>query len=343
MTRRLAQRSYRDPIKYTVGAGPDDAITQKQYDDLHDNIVEWFVEWRTSKGPASDVRHRLKCCLEGTTLTGEKWFSHWNSSLATRIRMMCRFDLIKMKPIRTAGKEYQHQAAVEKRKRAERKLKAGDPNIPEEVRNELRGKMAYGDNPNILLTHTEHARWNQLKADYLKQFPELNSIASKTELELLCDLQIQQERQRVMLMQPKPQLHQGALLDMSRSVVDLKKALGIHPDQLVKRISQDQAGSIAEAVRKLGSPDRARELRDQYFLGEMLTLWKMYHTPSPNPDSGGYQLDDVRLFAHTKCRTCACAGCGKRNFVGLAIDEIEEYLQKEGVLTPIIDEPEAGA
>jgi hypothetical protein len=250
--------------------------------------------------------------------------------------------MVKMKPIQSPSQAYQKKAEEKKRKQRAQ-AQAGDPLLPDLVRKELKGTAAYGDNPTMLLTQAEHRAWIELRESYLKQFPELDNVASRTELEMLCDLQMQQERQRLKLLRATPDFNAGTLLDLSKAVVELKKALGIHPDQLAKRVDPDRQGSIAEAIKKLspGGVDRARELRDRFFLEEMLQLWKMYHTPSPNPNSGGYQLDDIRLFAHTKCRTCACSRCGQRNFVGIDIEEIEEYLEHHDVIT-VDSEEDAG-
>lgn len=336
---KRAPRVYRDPIKYEVGTDLPLAV----YDELVTKVADWFAEWRDTKEPAADARFRLKCCLEGKTLEGQPWFSHWQSSFKTRVAMMCRFDVEKMAPIRTGSEKLKAKKDRAKLKAAE-KRRDGDPMIPELTKKELGSKnVKYGDNPHVLLTEAEAKQWHVKRLAYTEQFAELRTVNAQAELDLLCDLHVIHERNRLKLLKGEyvdPKTMEGNI----GAMVNLKKALGIHPDQLAKKVQEEISGTVSEAVVKLETHEHGRALRARYWLEEMLIAWQMYMTASPRKDTGGYQLDEIGLFGLTKCRTCHCAKCGHRNFVGVSVEEVERYLVQQGVLwpaDPVPDNPRA--
>lgn len=336
---KRAPRVFREPVVYTVGQD----IPQAHYDALVVALADWFREWRPDhKEPAADARFRLKCCLEGTTLDGQPWFSHWNSSFHTRVRMLCRYDPDKMQPIKTADEKSKAKKDRERRAETQKRLKhtaANDTLIPPLTKAELKKSVNYGDNPHVFLTEGEQRVWNEYHQAYTEQFPELKTVNALAELSLLCDLHVLHERNRLKLLKGDA-VDVAAMGENTKLVADLKKALGIHPDQLSKRVQSEQGGSLGDAVAKLADP-KWRALRERFWLEEQLTLYQMHVSPSPRPDGDGYQLDEIGLFGHSKCRTCHCVGCGTRNFHGIAVKEVEEYLIEKGVLEPLPDEPPA--
>lgn len=333
---RRAQRTYKEPIKYEIGRD----ISQEQFDEAVIKIADWFAEWRNTKEPAADARRRLQCAMEGKTLDGKQWWSHGSSSLATRVRMLCRFDLDKMQPIRKRIEDDIARGKGSRLKRAETRI-ANDELVPEETRKELAKNLKFGDDPKILLTPKEHTAWKRYRVAYVTQFPELSGISAEGELNMLCDLHVVNDRNRLRLLQGIV-VDERAMLDTTNQIVALKKALGIHPDQLAKRVDTEAEGSIAQAIKKLGSAQSARELREKFWLEELITIYSMYMRPSPDPMRGGYQLDEVGLHGMVKCRTCVCK-CGRRNYVGIEIQEIEQYLIEKGVLEPLPAAPPIGS
>lgn len=336
MTTRRAPRTYRDPIVYEIGKD----ITPEQYEDLLLKVADWFREFRPEhREPAADARLRLKCCLEGRTLKGEKWFTAWNAPLKSRIAMLCRFDLEKMEPIRKgdpAKKAVKQRAKDQAEKKRKARTAANDPYIPEITRKELDGRVNYGDVA-MPITEGEQKLWEQYRDAYLAEFPELRTVNARGELAMLCDLQVVHERNRLKLLAGDRTVDTTDLLETAKLITELKKALNIHPEQVAKRAKQAEGGSIAEAAARFDS--MPREVRDRFLAEELLILWQQYHQPSPRSDMGGYQLDDVGLFGATRCRTCACSKCGTRNYAGFAIDEITKYLADKGWLVPTEQTP----
>jgi hypothetical protein len=166
----------------------------------------------------------------------------------------------------------------------------------------------------------------------MEQFPSLSTVNAEAELDLLCDLLVVNERLRFKILNGE-RVDSGEFKQSVDNINSLKKLLGIHPDQLAKRVEASQSGSFTELVARVQAMPDFREMREQYWVEELMQLYQMYHQPSLRKDMDGFQLDDVGLMGLTGCRTCACPGCGQRNFVGLKITEVESYLEGKGVLT----------
>lgn len=334
MTRR-ASKTYREPIVYEVGKD----ISREKYEELLLKVADWNREYRPeNKEPAADARDKIRRCLEGKKASGEPWFEAWSASLRSRIAMICRFDLDKMEPIKKgdpakkAAKQRAKDKATSKRLR---NTAANDPMIPDIQRKTLDGRVKYGDRQ-MPITEGEQELWEEYRDAYLREFPELRTVNAKGELAMLCDLQVAHERNRLKLL--SGQVHDAKeLIDTAKLLSELKKALNIHPEQVAKRAKQEEGGSIAEAAARFDA--MPQEVRDRFLAEELLILFQMYATPSPRDDMGGYQLDEVGLFGATRCRTCACAKCGTRNYAGLAIDDVTRYLADKGYLVPISETP----
>lgn len=317
------------PKEYEVGVD----ISQEALNELILKLTDWFVESRpTVKEPSVLARQKVKDCLEGKTSDGTPWFSAASSTFETRIKMACRFDMSAMRGIRTADEKT--KANRDRKKAREKKLKLErkqDVNIPDELRAELRNSTKYGDNAQVFLSSAEHKRWNELKAAYQQEFPELKTVNAEAELNKLLNLLIVDERQQMNLLQGKD-VNSLDMKGLTDQIVSLKKALGIHPEQVAKRSKDTTGGSIAEVVARLEAMGDAKEIRAAFQTEEFLQLYQMFHARSPRSDTGGYQLDEVGLFSMTRCRTCHCAACGVRNYVGFSIEEIEDHLKSTGTI-----------
>jgi hypothetical protein len=125
------------------------------------------------------------------------------------------------------------------------------------------------------------------------------------------------------------------LAKITKELATLKSALGIHADQISRRVKPKTDSTIGEASLRLEQLGDARELRARFFLEGLLQAYQQYVTPSA--DGLGYQLDEDLFFAETMCRTCACAKCGHRNVAGFSADEVEQTLVKRGLLEPLED------
>jgi hypothetical protein len=328
----MAQKIHLEPIKYVIGTD----ISEERYNASILAIADWFVETRKTTEPAALAKQLFKECLDGVTKDGQKWFAAATATLAARVRMKCRFDIEAMKPLRTGSEKTRTKKAKEK-VRAEKKRKAAqdDKLIPPELRRDLDRSAQYGDDPSMFLSSKELANWEHIKAAYVRQFPELSTVNAEAELKLLCDLHILSERYRLRLLNRKDgdNIDAPSRAAAAKELQALKTALGIHPDQLAKRANSKAETSIGSAVARLEAMGDYRQLRARFWLEELIQIFQMYQTYTA--DGLHYQLDEVGLFGLTKCRTCECAKCGQRNFVGIDIKEIEEHLKSKNVITPL--------
>lgn len=334
------RKRYTEPKRYTIG--PD--MSEERYNAAILAIADWFSESRDTKEPASLARQAFQCCLDGLTQDGKPWFGAANATLAARVKIMCRYDILAMKPLRKANEKQRAKKEREKdQTAARRKAKQVDKLIPEELRKETAKATRYGDNPHVFLSSAEQQVWQTLHDAYTTQFPELVTVNASAELNQLCDLHVLSDRYRMLLLKGDA-VDPAKIAQGVENMAGLKKALGIHPEQLAKRTKSKTDASIGAAAARLASMPNYRELRLKYFAEEMLMAFQMCATP--NADGSGYQMDDVGLYGLTRSRPTQCPKCGQRQFAGISIDEIEAWLVEKGWLVPmaaaVIEVPETG-
>lgn len=310
---------------YVVG----EDLTQEEHDRIVDVLAEWFREYRPKRNAREAAAHTVACCLKGVKLkdTSTAWPRMQQAPLASRIRAAASYDIVTWEPIR-AGEGDPEVVRKRETKRlldkgARRKI-ADDPGYPKQYKDPAQAE--YGDNPLTFFTPTEIKRREKLEHAYLRDFPQLDSVASRAKLNMLLDLNLLMDRLRFRAAkEDKFKDIEYQLQSITKQIVELEKALNIHPDQLAKQQKEKEGGTIGDAVRRFEEANPI-ELRERWFAEELLLLFQMYHTPSPRQNMGGYQLDEVGLFGMTRCRTCACGHCGERNYAGLKMGEIEEWL-----------------
>lgn len=327
-----SNKRYIEPVQYVLG----EDISVEAFEEAVEKIGDWFSVIRTTKEPKMAARQALERCLAGVTASGDKWFAAATASLNSRVRAMCRFDLNTMTPIMKADPKKKERSIRNRELTRKRKLgqKAPDPLLPDELREELKKKgVTYGEDPRTFYTEKEEARWRELKEAYLQEFPHLRSINAEAELDQLVDLHVLQDRMRMNRISRKMEINP---LDAAKNVQEfqmLKKALGIHPDQLKDRVDSSTAVTIGQAAAKLQTDIDGvpwQQLRARYFLEEALQWYQMFNTP--RADDSGYQLDEAGLFAISRCRTCHCGHCGTRNYVGWTVEEVEKTLTDRGLI-----------
>jgi hypothetical protein len=328
-----AQRRLVTPKEYELGVD----ITQEKYLEVVQKLGDWFAEFRDTKEPVALARRYIDACLKGQKpKTGEPWYEMANSTFAARVRSSCRFDIEKMTPIRTGTEKNRERRHKEAKRAAQKKLAAReDPNIPDELRSELKNTAKYGDNPHVFLSTEEAKQWKQLYDGYLEQFPELRTVAGRSELMTLCDLQIHLERLRFKLLKGDKSegIDPASMATVARQLADFKKALGIHPEQLAKKNDGEKAMTIGAAVARLQAMPNWRQIRQRYFAEELIQAVQMCLTL--RADGAGYQLDEAGFFALTRCRLVHCPQCGIEIVGGFRLREAVEYLLKNDRLVKL--------
>lgn len=330
VARRRAPRRFVKPIVYEVGKD----LSHERYNEILVALTDWIREKRPAeKEPGTYAKLRFDECLNGTKMDGSPWLDMDTASLNKRVRSKLNYDIDKMQPMRTASQRTRAKKQREKdRIQLKRAAKRNDPLLPNSLREKLRKEFAYGDDPGVFRTDAEDREWHRIRDAYVEEFPELGTINGEAELNALCDVHIEMARYRAKRAAKEkvdPEMEAGCV----KRLVDMKKALGIHPEQLARRNKTKTEFSVAEAVLRLeGMGDKWYEVRDQEAMEEFLQIYKMYHTP--NATGAGYQLDEVGLFALTRCRPIPCPNCGTTHVFGLPIEMIEEWLLRRNVLEP---------
>lgn len=324
-------------LVYKVGVD----LTEDEYRTILLKLTAWFEERGASK-PADRASRYLDACLKGVRPTDptKLWIGAEGHSLRQRIRQACRFDIETMKPILTkADNRRRKKAVLDARAKKAKAEKHIDPMTPEIVRVQARKGAVYGDDPNVRLSAKEHENWMELRNGFIREFPELDAVHHKAELDMLCDTMTLAERLRHKMLDGNSTA--VSQYETLVSVVErVKKALGIHPDQLAKRKAEQESASLAAALARFEEMPDWRERREQHWKEELIQLYQMYQQPSPRRDQGGYQLDEAGLLGLTGCRTCSCAKCGTKNFAGLNIEEVEAYLVRQRLLEVDVPLPE---
>lgn len=330
---RGKQRMLVTPREYVVG----EDISHADYTKALEKIGDWYAESRDTKEPAALARKHIDACIKGVKPSdGQPWFSMANSTIAARIRSICRYDIEKWQPILAGSekgrKKRQKEAQRLKRKRMEQRE---DPNIPEEIREGLKNTAKYGDNPHVFLSTEEAQLWQEMYDGYLAQFPELRTVNGKTELMALVDLQIHLERMRFKLLKGDKNdvVSPESMATLTRQLADFKKALGIHPEQLAKRAKEDTHMTIGAAVAKLQGMENWQQIRLRYYAEELIQAVQMCLTLKA--DGSGYQIDEAQFFGLTRCRLVHCPQCGIEILGGFRLKEIIAYLLKNNRLTPL--------
>lgn len=214
------------------------------------------------------------------------------------------------------------------------KIGLADRNTRLDGRTARPGDRTYGDDPLEFFTTAERARMEELRASYVHDYPELKGVASQAKLDMLLTLTLLMERLRFRAAKgEKTQAIEFQIQQLTKQIVELERALDIHPDQVRKRQKEREGGTIGEAVRRL-EEQVSPALLQRWLAEELILAFQSFHTPSPRDDRGGYQLDEVGLYGATRCRVTTCPECGTKQFAGFTVEEVEAWLVANGYLVP---------
>ena len=321
-------------IVYKIG----EDLTQEHYDKVVVALASWFEKVRSTKEPVAAAKHVLDCCMRGVKASdGQPWQTAATATLATRLKMAAQFDLELLKGIMTANIEKKQKRERDKLSKERRKLETQNDTGYGKEFTDLQ-KASYGDSPLMFFTTAELKHREKLRKGYLQQFPQLDNIAAEGKLNLMLDLMLLVDRLRFRNADTRKgavKATENEIQSLTKQLVDLEKAMGIHPEQLAKLQKDSQGGSIGEAVKRMDEMGGAKQLRELAFAEELILAWQACQMPSPRTNTGGYQVDEVALWGMTQCRTCECPKCGQRNVAGFSVEEIEAWLVAQGNNTPV--------
>lgn len=337
----MPSRSKLTPTVVVYKVGED--ITNEHYDTTLVNLARWFEQRSDIREPLAKAKQVLDRVLAGKKPSdGTVWLRAGQSTIAARLKMAANFDYEKQTGIESSLQRAAPRTGLMKdegtvkRLATQREHKRNDMGYGSEYLD--LEKAGYGDSVLSFFTSAENARRTTLYDGYIKQFPQLDNIAAQSKLDLLLDLMLLVERVRFRQADPRKnsvKASESEIQTLTKQVVELEKALGIHPEQLAKQQKAVEGGSVGDAVRRMYEMGGSQDLRDLALMEELLLLYQAYQQPSPRSNTGGHQLDDIALWGATMCRTCVCPKCSQKNFAGFSIEEIETWLVGKGVLEPM--------
>lgn len=319
------RRRLDDHKVFHVGDVNDGADFSNDYiNGLIYRIALWFQQPecdRTYDDPVKAATTKIKECLLGITEKGEKW-KNAPKEFSARVRAKCAFDIDKDAGIPSRRNKNPNSGIVAERKAAKDALK----NI--------------GDVADVTGFDVEAFRQVE-EAHILSAFPELDNPAHLPNVRSLTMYYAERERIDRQLTLGVSDSKRAMLLDSLKRIEDMAdvtmKRLGVHPDQIRKKISDKGASSISDLAAIVSNDEDFPKRERIWALQLALQLWWM----SEHANGAGVerQLHDFQIWHMTRSRpvkfTCRH---GEEYTIaeGFEPHEIRDFLVKEGVL---IEEP----
>lgn len=314
------------PRMFVVGDVSQGADYSQDYiDKLVYRLALWFQDPecdRTYDDPVGAARQKLKECLLGITEDGSEWRSAPHE-FAARVKAKCAFDIEKDAGI--PSRRVKSPLAIAKQK--EREAEAGAANVGRDLAD------VFGFDAEAFRT--------DLQADLLKTFPELDNPAHLPNVRSLVMYYVEREKIDRQLGLGVSDAKRLTLLDSLRKIEEMAdttmKRLGIHPDQVRKKIADKGASSIADLVALVSDDADFKQRERIWALQAALQLWWMSeHT---NGSGNGPQLSDFEIWHLTRTRpvkfTCR-HGETYTVVEGFEPTDLRNFLVREGVL---VEEP----
>lgn len=314
---------------YKVGSKADgDDFDKAEIELLIYKIAEWFKSDkcdRTYSDPMEAAEQKVRECLLAETAAGASWRGA-PASFEARIKSKTLFDM-------ETG-----EGVYSPRVKSPRALKKVDPDA-ENAAASLSGDLNFDED-----TYREE-REREIKQAH----PELDNPANEPNVKRLSLLFAQQElldRQLALMNSySKKKADMLATLETIQKMSDnTMKSLGIHPDQIRKRIDGQEKGTIGDLVALIEGDEDFRKRNKQWMLTMALQLYWMSVPHDVGPRSGrksGPQLHPFEIWHMTRTRPMefTCRVCNEHYPAlvdGFEPQELYEYLVSEGVL---VEEP----
>jgi hypothetical protein len=311
--------------QFSVGVGEGHDFTPDYIEALIYKIALWFGSEscdRTYEDPVEMARQKIRECLLGETASGDVW-QNVPREFANRVRAKCAYDIATDKGIpSTRTKHPLAQRALDKKAQASAKSAV-------EEANPVNGEF------------DSDAFRKRIEGDILEAFPELDNAAHRPNVRSLSLYHTQRELiDRELALKPSGSKRAGLLKelkDVEEMADTAMHRLGIHPDQLRKKISDRTASTVADLVAMLDGDDDYRAREKTWALQLALQLWWMWE----HRDGLGAarQISDFEFWHLTRSRPMqfTCRHGETYTLVeGFEPHQLHAFLKKNGVL---IEEP----
>lgn len=281
------------------------------------------------ENPYLHAKWILDRAIRGVDAHGKPWTNVPNNQdiddielLRRRLRVL-RYDMDKGEVIGwKTGKDGQEPGDVQE---VVKQLLPG-PN-----KDSVERTLTYGSDINTLLTEEEEKKYKRFIRDVLKEFPQLDTVSDRPQVEMLALLKIRMDRTKAELaINPERRVGKEAE-EISKLYRETLESLGISGKQRKAAQETERQGTIAElALRYERTMRDFPTLYQEWLLDELKMLLQAYE----RGDIGDWV---IRYWAGNIVE----AGTGK--IVPLDVPKIREILASAGIVPakPVKDEVEA--
>jgi hypothetical protein len=316
-----------NPRQFVVGEKKDGAdFSQSEIEALVYKIAHWFASPECPRKYEDNVRaakDKVRECLLGLNSDNEPWAS-CPDDFTKRVKIKCQWDMVADRGIYT---KRQHDQMG---KKAANKGEAADK--AKEVMRQI--------NP-IENSFDATAFREQVERDILSAFPELDNPAHRPNVRSLSGLYAQREVIDRELAAGVSTSKREQLLKSLKIIEEMgdgtMRRLGVHPDQVRKKIADKAASSVSDLVQMIGDDKDFAKREKIWSLQLALQLWWM--SEHLNGNKSGPQMHPFEIWHLTRSRPiyhkCKC-GFECLLVEGFEPEELRKYLVAHGVL---VEEP----
>lgn len=305
--------------QFVVGRPEDGAdLSYAEVEEIIVDMAKWFAAPESGvkyPDPLIAARDKVKESLLGLKKDGSLWDTA-PDDFKVRIKIKANYDIDAKRgvPIKRKIRKLNPKAA------------AGAKSVQQ-----MKPVASY---VNIVETRTKYI------ADILKVFPELDNAAHLPNVESLADVYSQRKVISSELELGVTVTRREALLNQLKTIEQMADSmlnkLGIHPNQVRKKVSEEANSSVADLVAHISEDNEFRKREKIWAVQLALQLWWMSEHSNYNKD--GPQISDFEMFHLTRSRPVRfkCA-CQRETLIveGFEPHQLRDWLIKEGVLVEV--------
>jgi hypothetical protein len=323
----MAANTGRPIRQYVVGDKKDGAdYSQSEIEALVYKVAVWFASPecpRKYEDTVQAAKDKIRECLLGLNAEGDPWVG-CPEDFQKRVKIKCAYDMIADRGIYTAKQHKQMGKKAANRGVAADNAKEVMRQIdPIEAKFDAEGFRA------------------KVEKDILDAFPELDNPAHRPNVRSLSGLYAQREVIDRELAAGVSTSKRETLLRSLKIIEEMAdgtmRRLGVHPDQVRKKIADKASASISDLVAMIGDDKEFAQREKVWSLQLALQLWWM--SEHWNGTKSGPQLHDFEIWHLTRSRPirhrCKC-GFECVIIEGFEPHELRDYLVANGVL---VEEP----
>jgi hypothetical protein len=314
------RRTSDEIIQYKLGK-PGEIDCDFTYEYIETVILDCAKWWakpesgRKYADPIQMAREKIRECLLGLKPDGTVWDTAPND-FRKRVKIKCNYDIKAKKgvPVKQRRRKLEPEAA--------------------EGAKQLHGMTPVSSSVDIEAVSTQYVE------DILSEFPELDNAAHLPNVESLADVYTQRKVISNELKFGVKGAVRTQLLEQLKTIETMADSmmnkLGIHPNQVRKKLTENANSSIADLVSQIDEDTEFREREKQWSLQLALQFWWMSEHNNYRQD--GPNVSDFEIWHATRSRPIRhkCS-CGRETLLvdGFEPLELRDLLVKEGVLVEV--------